>query len=315
MSEFLLREITGSGFCGMYTPQARSRARLHYKLDCILRAAFEQRTFVALEMETGRIQLCNQFQIGFEDQPFAHAAMAGMARRAAEFGSDITVSELVVGMEKPTKFITFRNTQTGAYVEPYYGSFLSDDTSPVYSISLAYLQEDVGAIKVDMIPVLSDGEVSRKYWSVSRAEVHDLLTKWNSMQKVPGPQCLSCDTLNCTFKDGFEKHFQNYLKQKQAADQAAEEIRQHLIYRGPSEVGYHTAYMKETVRRTAIDEKLEAWLDSLMAETTDWRDYIKPDSIAIAKAIKEKKLDKKFGEIFKEAKYYTIETRSNLGRT
>lgn len=315
MSMILLREMVDAQFCGGYAPTQNSRSSIYHTLDLILMNSRSGITMPRFETEQGRIQLCNQNYIAFEDQPFAHEAMAGLAKRSAELGPEVEahLKTVIIAGQTSVGFVLFRDTKTGAYVEPYYGRFLSDDYSPAYSIMAAYLMGDSGPIKVDVVPALTDGKIDLQYWSVNFQDMKEIEEKYAQKTRIPGPQCFGCTTVGCEFKIDFNNAFMKYLKAKQAFEQAKEMITQHLTYRGPSAVGYHTAYMKENVRRNVIEEKFGQWLTDLM-ENTNWKDFVKPDSIAVAKAIKEKKLNPLFGDIFTESKYYTIETQSNLGK-
>jgi hypothetical protein len=314
----LLRDILESGFCGSYSIAGggQTRGRVRFKLDLVAASNM----FLGCDQEWQRVQVCNSNVISYEDQPFFHKCLEGLLSNGSYFNPtdhEWVHDSVSVPSGDEVQFIASRDKSTGTFIEPVYDYVSMQDYIPMHSIICAYLMGIAGPISVDCISVMS-GPFSSKVWAIDRAAIEALLASWftskvKSEARKPSGACASCSQSACVFQSPFEHLTYDWMKAKQTIDAIEAKIREHITYNGPTKVGAHLVYMKESKRRSLNPAQRDQFLELLKKERpNDWLDFMNPDAAEIAKLVAKKKLPQELLAAFKESRYYTLDTTLTL---
>jgi hypothetical protein len=313
----LLRDILESGFCGGYTPKTpRNLAKTRYSLDAIAASG----KFDGFDQESVRIQLTNQHFVPYEDQPFFHKNLEGLLNNSGYFNTtdhEFTVeSRRMDGTEVDIVFVVIWDRNTKGIIEPLYDFVSFQNYLPMHSLVAAYLM-GLEKVSVDVISLMA-GPVDTKTWAVDKPAINKLLVEWfhsttDSGYRKSGSACMSCTRSGCTWKSDFDQRVYDWMKAQQLVAGLEAQIKEHVTYNGPTKVGAHMVYMKESRRRTADPTKRGLFLELLKEHRpNDWVAFMNPDIAAVTKLAEGGKVPMEIMDAFKESRFYTLDTKLTL---
>lgn len=313
MPNLYLRELLESGFCGGYIPHAPALriGRVHVALDNAIHdynGKLEQ-----LGSESHQTSLCGYHNIPYEHQKYFRECLTGISERFPA----CSISEQTHTMPNGTiiTFMKFLDLANKVYIEPSYRFVSKEYHVPMYGIMCAYFCEATGiGVSVKTISALADFTCESQY-PVIAAQLNDFLHSATTVDmRIPGPQCQSCELSVCTFKVDLMTLVYAWMKQKQKYDDYKNQLHEFLVMNGPTKIGAHLIYLKETIRRSlkkgAGPELKAALIDRLTVSQVDG--CYKPDAQAIFRLIEKHQIPVATENLFEKSSSHSIDSGLSL---
>lgn len=312
-----LRELVAAGGCGPHFTAMgpRNRGWLHAVFDEI--AAANLPNLARLADENFRTMLANQNNIPYEDLPYFHRVLMGIAGHDAALATYAANPYPIQNFEgTPIRHVTF--FKADHVLELQYDYFTPQHWFPVTSLLRQHLTNPLanGAImlKVRTLSVLGEMDVLETYPINGEALSVWLKTLTTPDVPVAGPMCLRCPVTACSFQTPFEQAVRDYFKAEQAVKEREARLMQHLTAHGPTPCGLHLVYPKEHKRRFfSSDKDFGAFWDLLQKHSPkDFRKYLSPDLAEVVRGVERGDLPVAMLNFIKERHYYKLETAASL---
>lgn len=303
-----LRLLVAAGFCGGYRPPPQQGpGAIHAALDHVVC----EEDLASLDQRGVQDQLGNRHKIQYQNRVYFYRCLQGIWERRALIGS---LTRKIQNREFGGNIIEVAEFGDGdVEVELLYGYYApSYTTGPAYALCARHLAGRPLPAKMRSISVVGDFDHYDDPGDVYYPKILQWLTaSVDAATREPSHACASCIRIECPMKTDFEKLMYGWLKARQDYDSKEALIRAHLTHHGPSKCGMHIAYLSERPKRVFRDALRGHFLNDLM-KTMDLRvalqKYYKPDTKAIALAIKNGSLPDSFWTYMAYTSHYDIET-------
>lgn len=314
MSTVFLREIVAKGFCGRRVREDDSRGMGY--LATVLDKLFLN-GIGTLGTEDGRLQTALKYGIPYKDRVIFDRCCKGIYDSFNDRRPDANQHDVAIG-DLTVRFVRLTHSSLGL-IEPVYDYYSMENFLPVHSLVGEVLFHESApripeATKILSVWVNENREMVQPYAVMAGTLKGMVVGALNPNHVLAGPQCLSCPLEYCKhYGGGFEVAVREWLKAKQAAEEAEAKVRNHLTYEGPTKSGTHLFYMDEHERRFFNDNAMKEFLAKIIQlDPIGYSQYLRPDSTEIFKAIREGRLSEEITRFFKVSRYWTIESRFSL---
>lgn len=301
-----LRELIAMGFCGRgLSGPTSSQGAMHAILDSVIADFIGKLN--ELESYGTQTGVCNTYSIQYKDHVTFRKMLSGIASRAKDLAG-VTCSKMT---SANARFTLFR-ANNGNVIEPLYEWASTQYRVPIYGIASAYLG-GVSNPKIRSISMLGDFDVTSEFEETGGFEFL-LSGSADALKTVPGGQCLSCPKKDCKFVGDFDTTVFEWMKAQQKMEELEALVKEHLVMRGPTKVGSHLVYMKESRRRSFDANRRDELMEILNGRLTPMQiqDCLKPDATAILSHVKAGKIPAIAEDMFNVTTSYHIDTKLSL---